>query len=449
MTRSTAIVVVAAVAFGLVLLQTTAVNLALPAIRDALDADVDGLQWCASAYAVIVASTLLPAGVVCDRIGASRGLAIGLVVLIAGAVVSSSAPSVAVIVVGQGIAGLGAAFVLPGATGVLVEATPVGPARARAVGLLGVGSAVGFGAGPLVAGGLASAVGWRGVFVAPAVLVTLVLVAALLVVPPSARRTTPGPHPLAVVATVLMVGGLAFLLIDGNAHGWWRPTPAVALLAVVALAFGLVRSGDAGLPAVLPPRLWRRPGFRLMLVLGLGHTAGIYGMLFVVSLVVPAAAGVSVWTLGLLLMPQAIGSGLVAPLSARWVGRVGSRRPMIAGCIGCGLGTGIFLAAGAERLVPLVAVGALLCGIGGGTVMPALTTAVTVASPADLVGAGSGTFNAFRQLGTVTGVALVGATTAFADPLVGLRVASAICVGIFLVSTVAVVWWWPRYHVVP
>ncbi|MFA4927138.1 MAG: MFS transporter, partial [Patulibacter sp.] len=108
MTRSTAIVVVAAVAFGLVLLQTTAVNLALPAIRDALDADVDGLQWCASAYAVIVASTLLPAGVVCDRIGASRGLAIGLVVLIAGAVVSSSAPSVAVIVVGQGIAGLGA-----------------------------------------------------------------------------------------------------------------------------------------------------------------------------------------------------------------------------------------------------------------------------------------------------------------------------------------------------
>lgn len=444
MTRSAAVVVVAAVAFGLVLLQTTAVNLALPVIRDAFGADVGALQWCASAYAVVVAGTLLPAGVVCDRLGASRGLLLGLTVLIAGAAVSSSAPTVAVVVVGQGIAGLGAAFVLPAATGVLVEATSPGPARARAVGLLGVGGAVGFGLGPLVAGATATAVGWRGVFVAPGMLVALVLVAALTVVPASTmRRSARGPHPLTVGATVLMVGGLAFLLIDGNASGWGRAVPAITLLAVVALAVGLVRSGDRGLGAMLPPRLWRRRGYRLMLVLGLGHTAGIYGMLFVVSLAVPAASGVSVWTLGLLLMPQAVGSGLVAPLSARWVGRVGSRTPMIAGCIGCGLGTGVFVLAGDGLLLPLVAIGALLCGVGGGTVMPALTTAVTVASPADLVGAGAGAFNAFRQLGTAGGVAVVGATAAIGDPLVALRVASVACVAVFVASTVAVAWWWP------
>ncbi len=434
---------IAAFAFGLVLLQTTAVNLALPVVRDALDARVDELQWAVSAYAVVVASTLLPAGVVCDRVGASRGLTVGLGLLIAGASVAAAAGGAGGVVAGQGLSGLGAAFVLPASTAVIVEATAPGPARARAIAILGIGGAVGFGLGPVASGLVADWIGWRGVFVGPGICVLVTLLAALVVVPTSPRRPRRGPYPLTVLATVSAVGGVAFALIDGNAHGWLSASVAGALLLALAAVAGLAAAGDSGLRALLPTRLVRRPGYRLMLALGAGHSAGIYGMLFVVALAVPAIGGVSVATLGLLMVPQALGSACMAPFAARWVARAGTRGPMIAGCLGCGLGMAVLALITGPGSVGLLGVGALIVGVSGGTVMQALTTAVTSAVPRDLVGAGTGAFNAFRQLGNVGGVALVGAAAGAADPVAGLRIAVGVSVAIFLLSAVAVVRGWP------
>lgn len=441
--RRTVAVVIAAFAFGLVLLQTTAVNLALPVIRDALDARVDELQWAVSAYAVVVASTLLPAGVVCDRIGASRGLVVGLGMLIVGAAVSSTAASADGVVIGQGLSGFGAAFVLPASTAVIVEVTTPGPSRARAVAILGIGGAVGFGLGPVFSGLVADRVGWRGVFVGPGIVVLAVLVATRVGVPASPRRPRRGPYPLTVLATVAAVGAVAFALIDGNAHGWNRAGVVCALVVASVAAGGLIAAGDVGLRALLPRRLVRRPGYWLMLGLGWGHSAGIYGMLFVVALAVPAVAGVSVAMLGLLMVPQALGSACVAPFAARWVARAGARGPMIAGCVGCALGMAVLVLITGPGSVGFLGLGALIVGISGGTVMQALTTAVTSCVPRDLVGAGTGAFNAFRQLGNVGGVALVGAAAGAADPVAGLRIAVGMSVAVFVLSAVAVVWGWP------
>lgn len=442
--RTTIAVTIAAFAFGLVLLQTTAVNLALPVIRDALGARVDELQWAVSAYAVVVASTLLPAGVICDRLGASRGLVGGLALLIAGATVSATAGSAAGVVVGQGLSGLGAAFVLPASTAVIVEATAPGPSRARAVAILGIGGAVGFGLGPVFSGLVADWIGWRGVFVGPGIVVLAVLLATLAGVPASPRRPRRGPYPLTVLATVAAVGAVAFALIDGNAHGWRRASVVCALLVATLAVGGLVAAGDAGLRALLPRRLVRRPGYRLMLGLGWGHSAGIYGMLFVVALAVPAVGGVSVAVLGLLMVPQALGSACVAPFAARWVARVGARGPMIVGCVGCAVGMAVLVLITGPGSVGFLGLGALIVGISGGTVMQALTTAVTSCVPRDLVGAGTGAFNAFRQLGNVGGVALVGAAAGAVDPIAGLRIAVGVSVAVFALSAVAVVWAWPQ-----
>jgi hypothetical protein len=116
---------------------------------------------------------------------------------------------------------------------------------------------------------------------------------------------------------------------------------------------------------------------------------------------------------------------------------------MIFGCVGCAVGMLVLTLISGRGSVGFLGLGALIVGISGGTVMQALTTAVTTCVPRDLVGAGTGAFNAFRQLGNVAGVALVGAAAGAADPVVGLRIAVAVSVAVFVLSAVAVVWGWP------
>lgn len=424
---------------ALVILHTTAVNVALPSIGDGLGGDVAALQWVASAYALALATLLLPCGAAADRFGARRVLRVGLAVFGLASLASAAAPGLTLLVVAQAAAGAGAAMIVPTSLSLVRAAYPDARERARALGTLSLGLAVGFGAGPIVGGALVVGFGWRAVFLVDVACALALAVLAGRLVASEHRQPRRLPAPAGVVLAVLAVGGVAFTLTEGASRGW-RTTPVLVAAVVGGLAAaGLAASQRRSAAPLVPRTLVASPDVVLAALVGLLFNAAVYGELFVLSLDLQEVRGATPLEAGLLFLPQPIGTLLVAAAAGRWLGDAGWRRPLLAGL---GLSTaGAALLVGFDQgpfpLTVLVALG--LAGVAGGLVVPAIHTMVAAGAPSDVLGLAGAALNAGRQLGGVLGVALLGAFVAGGDLAGGARMAFAAAV-VTQLAALALVW---------
>ena len=152
-----------------------------------------GLQWCANGYAIAFASLLLPAGALADGLGARRVLLLGTAIFASGAAIAAVAPVLAVVILGQVVAGAGAAVITPSAIALVREAYPDPGERTRAVALTSIGMALGFGIGPVIGGILIAASGWRAVFAVNLIASMVVVGMVRIHVPPSIPRAVRVP----------------------------------------------------------------------------------------------------------------------------------------------------------------------------------------------------------------------------------------------------------------
>ncbi len=185
--HSTTMLALLAVSLGylLVILDATAVNVALAPIGADLGGDARTLHWVLDAYTLVFAAFLLSAGSGGDRIGARRLFEAGLVLFAAASAACGAAPTAATLVAARAVQGLGAALLVPCSLALVRAAFPGDRERARALGAWGAVGGIGAAAGPLFGGAVASAVGWRAVF-----LVNLPLAALALLL---TRRHVPAP----------------------------------------------------------------------------------------------------------------------------------------------------------------------------------------------------------------------------------------------------------------
>src|SRR5215472_5574285 len=155
-----------ATCLGLFLVQmdTTAVNLALPAVGRHLHGDISGLQWVIDAYNVTFAALLLSGGALGDRYGRRRLFFAGVAVFLAGSLVSALAPVLPILIVGRAVQGVGAALAIPQSLSLLASAFPVGPTRDRAMAAWATAAGVALAAGPTVGGALVDLAGWQSIF---------------------------------------------------------------------------------------------------------------------------------------------------------------------------------------------------------------------------------------------------------------------------------------------
>ncbi|HZP53476.1 MAG TPA: MFS transporter, partial [Actinocrinis sp.] len=149
--------------FFVVTLDTSVVNVALPAISRDVRAGMSGLQWVVDGYVLIFAAVLLSAGSLTDRIGARRAFGIGVGVFVLSSTACGLAPSLAALVIARLIQGVGAALMMPSSLTLIREAYADRVARGRALALWSLGGAVAAAAGP-VAGGALSLASWRLIF---------------------------------------------------------------------------------------------------------------------------------------------------------------------------------------------------------------------------------------------------------------------------------------------
>ncbi|QES05455.1 MFS transporter [Streptomyces venezuelae] len=390
--------------FALITLDTSVVNVALPAIGADLGAGMSGLQWVVDSYTLVFAALLLSSGALADRVGASRAYGAGAVVFVLASAACGLAPGLPALLAARTVQGAAAAVMLPASLALVREAYGDPGRRARAVSLWAAGGTLAVALGPVAGGALTTAWSWRGVFFVNLPL-GLVALALLGRVARSARRPAPLDLPGQLTA-MTGLGALTFAAIEGGTEGWWALG-----LAVVSFAAFLVVETRRRHP-VVPLGLFRNPTVAVAVAAGSANSVAFYGMLFVFSLFFQQVLGLSALGAGLMFLPM---TGLLAGvniLSARAAARYGARLPIVVGQAVAVAGLLGLLTVDADTSRPLQALLLVPLALGAGFSLPPLIASMMEAVPAERAGTAAGLLNAVRQTAGALAIAVFGSLAA-------------------------------------
>jgi EmrB/QacA subfamily drug resistance transporter len=433
------VVAIACAATFLAFLDVTVVNIAFPDIeRDFAGVSLSVLSWVVTAYAIVFAAALAPAGRLADVLGRKQVFLGGMGLFVAASAASALAPSVEALIATRAIQGIGAAFMIPAALGLILTAVPL-EKRSAAIGMWGAATSIAAALGPAVGGVVVDLTDWRAVFAINIPIGVLVMWIAARELPATERGEQRLPD---LPGTLLLTAGLAGIATSlAQAGEWgWGDTRTLALggAGLAVLAYSLLRARNHAAPAI-HVSLWRNRNFAV---------ANLSVMLFGVLLFAWLLGGViflaEVWHYSLLqagfaVTPGALTSAIAAVLAGRWIDRLGARVVVFAGALILAA-VGAYLAAEltAERqFFELWLPSGMISGFGFGAVSVGTTTAAARALPPDKFAAGVGLNMTARQLGGAIGVALMASILTSVTDIDGYRWVYAMCAAAGLATAFA------------
>jgi EmrB/QacA subfamily drug resistance transporter len=393
---------------GAAFVESSVVNVALPAIARDLGLGMSGMQWVLNAYLLALSALMLLGGALGDRVGRREVFALGLVAFAAGSLLCAAAPAAPWLVGARLLQGAAAALLVPNSLA-LLEHVIRPEDHGAAIGTWAGWSAVTTALGPLVGGALVDAASWRLVF---ACIVPLALAAAWIArrrIP--AERRSSSREPLDVGGTVLVSAGLSgvtYALVAGPDAGWMRaPVLAAGAGGVLALALFVLVERRRAAP-LLPPDLFRSRQFAGANLATLLVYAALSGVMLFLVLVLQQVFGWSALAAGAALLPMNALMLVGSPAAGRLVQRVGARGPMTVGALGAAAGMVLLSRMDARATyVADVLPGLLVFGAGLATLVAPLTAAVLDAVPGERAGLASAVNNAMARLASLLAVAVL------------------------------------------
>ncbi|MFE7272943.1 MFS transporter [Streptomyces sp. NPDC057623] len=394
----------------IVSLDTTALNVALPAMQRDLDASTSGLQWTIDAYTLVLASLLMLAGSTADRVGRKRVFMTGLVLFTIGSALCSLAPNLDSLIVFRMVQAIGGSMLNPVAMSIITNTFVDPRERARAIGVWGAVVGISMGAGPLVGGLLVDSVGWRAIFW---VNLPVGLAALLLTLRHVPESRAPRARRLDAVGQLLVIalfGSLTYAIIEAPNAG----LTAVLPFAIVALAalLGLLWYEPHRTEPLIDLRFFGSAPFSGATVIAIGAFAALGGFLFLSTLYLQNVRGLDALHAGLWMLPMATPMFLCAPLSGRLVGTRGPRLPLLIAGTAMTLSAAMFALFEAETSNVTLIIGYAVFGIGFGFVNAPITNTAVSGMPRAQAGVAAAVASTSRQLGQTLGVAVVGAVLA-------------------------------------
>jgi EmrB/QacA subfamily drug resistance transporter len=408
-TRGLALAVLTLVLF-LTFLDNTIVSVALGSVQADLHAGVSALQWVVSAYALTFAGAMLAFGMVGDEFGRKRVMLIGVGIFCAGSVLAALAPDIGLVIAGRAVMGFGAAASEPGTLSMLRHLYTDERTRTRAVGVWAAVSGLALAVGPVVGGALIGVWNWRAIFWFNVAFGLVALAAGLIVLPESAD---PDAHRVDIAGTVLgaaALTALVFGVIGGEDTGFASPSVLILLgLSVVAAVAFFWWESRAAHP-LLDLKFLRMPRFLTANVVAFCAYFATFAVFFFTALYLEEVVGDTGYQIALAFLPMTALMIAASLLAGRWTDPAGPRWSIFIGCLmfGAGLLLTTVTLSPHPAYLPLAAALALT-GIGiGATVVPITSAALSAVPPARSGMAASAT-NTSREIGAVTGVAILGA----------------------------------------
>ncbi|MFE4502948.1 DHA2 family efflux MFS transporter permease subunit [Rhodococcus sp. NPDC056743] len=396
------------IGFFMILVDSTIVAVANPAIMEDLGTDINKVVWVTSAYLLAYAVPLLVTGRLGDRFGPKNLYMIGLVLFTGASLWCGLSGSVEMLIVARAFQGLGAAMMTPQTMAVITR-TFAPNKRGAAMGLWGAVAGVATLVGPLAGGVLVDNLGWEWIFIVNVPIGVIAFLLAWKLVP----SLPTSEHKFDIPGVILSAAGM-FLLVfgiqEGSSYDWngfvWSLIGAGVLLLAV---FVFYQSRNKNEP-LLPLELFKDRNFSLANVAITAMGFAITSMVLPLMFYTQAVRGLSPTQSALLLVPMAVLTGIFAPIIGKLVDKTHPR--YIAG-------TGFLLfaiALGWLALVmsPDVAIWELLLPIGligfaNACIWSPLAATATHNLPPMQAGAGAGVYNTTRQVGAVLGSAAIGA----------------------------------------
>jgi EmrB/QacA subfamily drug resistance transporter len=424
----------------IVFVDSTVVNVALPAIQDDLGGGLALQQWVVDAYLLTLGSLILVGGSLGDLYGEKRVFVVGVVAFAVTSVFCAVAWDGTSLIVARGAQGVAGALLTPAALATITVVFS-GEERGAAIGSWTAWTGIAFLVGPMVGGWLVTAASWRAIFLinVPIAAVTVVLI---LVALPGMRRSG-RREPVDVVGALLCVLGLAgpvFALIEAPTRGFSDPLILLTLFGGIALFGAFLAWESRARSPMLPLRLFRRRNFSFANL----ETFTVYAALstqgFFLTLFLQQLAGYTPFQAGAATVPVTVVMFLLSGRVGRLSMRHGPRLFMGIGPFVCAAGILWMRELSPDLdywtdLFPALLVFAAGLSL---IVAPLTATVLADAGPGD-AGIASGVNNAVARVAGLLGIAVVGAAIAGAEnqlDLAGYRDAMAITAGLLLVGGV-------------
>jgi EmrB/QacA subfamily drug resistance transporter len=391
-----------------VVMDISIVNVALPNIRDDLNASVSSLQWTVDAYTLVLASLLLLAGSTADRIGRKRVFLLGLAAFGIGSLLCGLAPGIGWLIGARAVQAVGGTMLNPVAMAIIATTFPEPKERARAIGVFGSMSGLSLALGPILGGALVDAFDWRSIFWINVPIVAVAIVMTALYVPESRAPRARRPDPVGQLLVILMLGSLVYAIIESNKLGWGSPTILALLAVTVVAALATVGYELRRADPLLELRLFRSVPFSSAILMAFGALCAFGAFLFVTTLYLQEIRGMSALKAGLCVLPVGLLIVLLSPRTGKYVGAHGPRLPLLVSGTALAAGGAVSLFIGPST--PLVALLAiyLLIGVFQGTINPPITNTAVSGMPRSMAGVATSLASAGRQTGTTLGVAIAG-----------------------------------------
>jgi EmrB/QacA subfamily drug resistance transporter len=397
----------------IVFLDSTVVNVALPAIKNDLNTGLAGQQWVVEAYLLTLTALLLVGGSMGDQFGRRRMFEIGLVAFAATSILCAISPNDVFLVGARALQGMAGALLVPGSLAI-VAATFEGPARGKAVGTWTAWTGIATVFGPAGGGALVEALSWRAIFW---VNVPLVIATVILTRRSVAESRDPnafmGIDYKGIFLSAAGLAGPVFALIEQPDHGWGDPLVFVPLIAgIIFFAVFLWRESRMEHPMV-DLALFRIRNFAVANLTTVTAYAGLIGGLFFVGLFLQQVGGYTPIQAGLATTPISVILFVLSPRFGRIASGTGPRMPMTAGPLVAGVGMLMLLRVDASadyltQVLPAV----IVFGLGLAATVAPLTATVLDSVEERHVGLASGINNAVSRIAGLLAIAVLGAVIA-------------------------------------
>lgn len=418
-----AVLAVLCLGLFMLLLDGTIVNIAIPHIQSYYGTTFGNIQWVMNAYILAFAVLLVTLGRFGDLWGRRKLFVTGMALFTVASAACGLAPDIYLLIAFRVVQGIGGAAMMPATLSIVSDVFPPGQ-RGAAMGVWGGVSGLATAIGPTLGGIIVQYVtwpsvadSWRWIFLVNIPIGILGVILALRVVPESKNPTAVESLDLPGVGLITAsLFCLTFALIEGQDYGWTSST-IVGLFAASAVAFLVFfwREHRVRQP-LIDFSLFRSLNFAAGNATGLLLSAAMMGAFFIIPIFLQSVLGYSAIKAGLVMAPLSVVIIFAAPAAGMLSDRLGSKWIVAAGMflLATGLAWMAGLLPGIEKIAPDTSPADLvapfvLSGIGIGLAIAPVTSAVMATAPKDRVGNASGVLSTTRQVGSLMGIAILGA----------------------------------------
>jgi EmrB/QacA subfamily drug resistance transporter len=416
----TALLLVLLVAQLMVILDITAVNIALPSLAKDLQLSGSQISWTITSYSLVFGSLLLFGGRAADLLGRRRLFLTGLGVFTASSLASALAGTAATLFAARAGQGLGAAMLSPAALSIIMSCFH-GPAKAKALAAWGAVGGAGAAIGVLAGGLLTEFADWRMVFFVNLPVAVALAITAVKVIPTdNVKPRWRGLDLRGAILATTSLGSIVYAITQGSSAGWTSSqTLGFGLAGLVGLSvFGVLESHTE-----TPLLKVRRLGDRAVgggLFLMLAAAGSIFGLFYLCSVYLQNVLGTSPLMTGLAFIPLALAAGVGAHGAGHIVSRHGVRAPLASAFAIATAGMALLAHVGADgTYLRNVLPGMLVAGFGLGIAVVSVSIAILTGARESESGMISGLNSTGHEIGGTIGIAIFSTIAAGASGALG------------------------------